>query len=38
MKVKVLQAFLLRRRTTTPNNESLREQIREQARGQVIPL
>ena len=37
-KSKVLQVLLSRRRTTTPNKESLREGIREQAQKQVIPL
>ena len=37
-KSKVLQVLPQRRRTTTPNKESLREGIREQVQGQVIPL
>ena len=37
-KSKVLQVFLSRRRKITPNKESSREGIREQAQGQVIPL
>ena len=33
MEVKVLQAFLLRRRRTTPNKENSRKEMREQTRG-----
>ena len=36
MEVKIIQALLLRRRT--PNKESLGEEIKEKAQGQMIPL
>ena len=37
-KSKVLQVLLSKRRTTIPNKESLREGIRKQAQGKIIPL